>query len=171
MARKNNGFQPLLKKMQNENLPTLVIDNFKHYYDLLVAGQTGNLPETGVTPLEALPDMDEMATDERVTTGKKFMDRTVIVKLNGGLGTGMGMQKAKSLLHVKDGLTFLDIIVRQARALHANPRSRWHWLRPEPVDRQSVRPWLRPMHWPWPRCVTACCRSKRRCSQYPDCAS
>ena len=36
-----------------------------------------------------------------------------MLKLNGGLGTSMGMTKAKSLLEVKDGLTFLDIIARQ----------------------------------------------------------
>ncbi len=35
------------------------------------------------------------------------------LKLNGGLGTSMGMTRAKSLLEVKDGLTFLDVIVRQ----------------------------------------------------------
>ncbi|MBN2792093.1 MAG: UTP--glucose-1-phosphate uridylyltransferase [Desulfuromonadales bacterium] len=36
------------------------------------------------------------------------------VKLNGGLGTGMVLEKAKSLLPVKDGITFLDIIARQS---------------------------------------------------------
>ena len=32
----------------------------------------------------------------------------VVLKLNGGLGTGMGLEKAKSLLPVKQGLTFLE---------------------------------------------------------------
>ena len=36
-----------------------------------------------------------------------------MLKLNGGLGTGMGLEKAKSLLKVRDELTFLDIIARQ----------------------------------------------------------
>ncbi len=40
-----------------------------------------------------------------------------MLKLNGGLGTSMGLEAAKSLLPVKNGLTFLDIIARQA--LHA----------------------------------------------------
>ena len=35
------------------------------------------------------------------------------MKLNGGLGTGMGLDKAKSLLEVKDGETFLDITAKQ----------------------------------------------------------
>jgi UTP--glucose-1-phosphate uridylyltransferase len=37
----------------------------------------------------------------------------VVLKLNGGLGTSMGMTQAKSLVPVKNGLTFLDLIARQ----------------------------------------------------------
>jgi UTP--glucose-1-phosphate uridylyltransferase len=36
-----------------------------------------------------------------------------VIKLNGGLGTSMGMDRAKSLLCVRRGLSFLDIIARQ----------------------------------------------------------
>jgi len=121
MGGRNEGFEPLLRKMQNENLPQLVIDHFRHYYDQLVAGQTGNLPETEIEPLDTLPEMEELDTDKRVAAGEGVMNRTAVIKLNGGLGTSMGMQKAKSLLQVKDGLSFLDIIVRQALALDADP--------------------------------------------------
>jgi UTP--glucose-1-phosphate uridylyltransferase len=38
---------------------------------------------------------------------------TVVVKLNGGLGTSMGMERAKSLLCVRKGMSFLDVIARQ----------------------------------------------------------
>jgi UTP--glucose-1-phosphate uridylyltransferase len=41
----------------------------------------------------------------------------VVIKLNGGLGTSMGMTRAKSLLPVKDGLSFLDVIARQIERL------------------------------------------------------
>ena len=37
----------------------------------------------------------------------------MVIKLNGGLGTGMGLEKAKSLLPVKGDQTFLDFIARQ----------------------------------------------------------
>ncbi|MDZ4181666.1 MAG: UTP--glucose-1-phosphate uridylyltransferase, partial [Candidatus Cloacimonadaceae bacterium] len=43
-----------------------------------------------------------------------------MIKLNGGLGTSMGLSKAKSLLPVKGNMTFLDIIVRQILALRAS---------------------------------------------------
>ena len=36
-----------------------------------------------------------------------------MIKLNGGLGTSMGMERAKSLLCVRRGLSFLDVIARQ----------------------------------------------------------
>ena len=45
--------------------------------------------------------------------GKQALDRTVVLKLNGGLGTTMGLNGPKSMLIVKEGLSFLDIIVRQ----------------------------------------------------------
>jgi UTP--glucose-1-phosphate uridylyltransferase/phosphoglucomutase len=40
---------------------------------------------------------------------------TAVLKLNGGLGTSMGLEKAKSLLEVKDGKTFLDLIAEQVK--------------------------------------------------------
>jgi UTP--glucose-1-phosphate uridylyltransferase len=47
-------------------------------------------------------------------SGKKALSQAVLIKLNGGLGTSMGLEKAKSLLIVKNGLCFLDIIAKQA---------------------------------------------------------
>src|SRR5262249_49097047 len=45
--------------------------------------------------------------------GRAALPHTVVIKLNGGLGTTMGMTRAKSLLPVRHGLTFLDVIARQ----------------------------------------------------------
>ena len=42
-----------------------------------------------------------------------LLEQTAVLKLNGGLGTSMGLEKAKSLLPVKDGKTFLDLIAEQ----------------------------------------------------------
>lgn len=44
---------------------------------------------------------------------QKLLSQTAVLKLNGGLGTSMGLEKAKSLLPVKDGKTFLDLIAEQ----------------------------------------------------------
>lgn len=44
-----------------------------------------------------------------------LLSQTAVLKLNGGLGTSMGLEKAKSLLEVKDGKTFLDLIAEQIK--------------------------------------------------------
>ena len=45
----------------------------------------------------------------------KLLSEAVVVKLNGGPGTGMGLDKAKSLLPVKGDDTFLDFIAKQVK--------------------------------------------------------
>jgi UTP--glucose-1-phosphate uridylyltransferase len=72
------------------------------------------VPESTIAPLDS-PELDTAA--HTADDGRRALDRTVVVKLNGGLATSMGMDRAKSLLEVKDGLRFLDIIVRQVLGL------------------------------------------------------
>ena len=45
------------------------------------------------------------------------LDGFVVIKLNGGLATSMGLQEPKSLIEAKDGHSFLDIIIGQTIAL------------------------------------------------------
>ena len=73
------------------------------------------LPEADIEPVADLPRAEDLP--DPPDGGKDALGRTVMIKLNGGLGTSMGMTRAKSLLEVKDGLTFLDIIVRQTQQL------------------------------------------------------
>ncbi len=98
-------------KMRDEGVADVAIDTFAHYFELLRAGETGVLAESEIEPVAELPDADELPDDEE--GARAALDRTVVIKLNGGLGTSMGMTAPKSLLEVKDGLTFLDITVRQ----------------------------------------------------------
>ncbi len=44
---------------------------------------------------------------------KSILDKLVVLKLNGGLGTSMGCQWSKSIITVRDDLTFLDLTIRQ----------------------------------------------------------
>lgn len=44
---------------------------------------------------------------------KSILDKLVVLKLNGGLGTSMGCQGPKSIITVRDDLTFLDLTIRQ----------------------------------------------------------
>jgi UDP-glucose pyrophosphorylase len=42
-----------------------------------------------------------------------MLDKLVVVKLNGGLGTSMGCHGPKSVIQVRSDLTFLDLTVQQ----------------------------------------------------------
>ena len=88
----------------------VAIDTFAHYYRLLEHGETGMIPESTIDPvdMESLADL-EVSDDD----GAEAIRATAVIKLNGGLGTSMGMDRAKSLLCVRRGLSFLDIIARQ----------------------------------------------------------
>ena len=69
------------------------------------------IPETAITPAEGLPSLEDISTDH--TLDRSLLSQSVVIKLNGGLGTGMGLQSPKSLLAVRDGINFLDLMVRQ----------------------------------------------------------
>ena len=47
------------------------------------------------------------------STIKDLLNKLVVVKLNGGLGTSMGCQGPKSIIPVRSELTFLDLTVQQ----------------------------------------------------------
>jgi UTP--glucose-1-phosphate uridylyltransferase len=91
------------------------IEVFTHYYHQLEHGVTGIVAEADIEPLSDPQHLADIPYDE--SAAREALDATVVIKLNGGLGTSMGMGGPKTLLPVRDGLTFLDIIVRQV--LHA----------------------------------------------------
>merc|ERR1719298_150429 len=67
------------------------------------------IPESDLDAVAELPDYDKLEVEENPA----LLRETVILKLNGGLGTGMGLDKAKSLLTVTEGNSFLDLIAQQ----------------------------------------------------------
>ncbi len=106
-----NGLEASIEKMRREGVPEAAVATFGHYYEQLAAGESGMIPEDTIEPVRELPDADALPD------GDAPLDEAVVIKLNGGLGTSMGMSRAKSLLEVKDGLAFLDVIARQVLAL------------------------------------------------------
>jgi hypothetical protein len=130
-------FSAFEEKMQADGMSDAAIASFRYNYEQLVQGVTGLLPESEIQPVTTLPSLESL---KRARAGHRFAARlsdararaaaaasgdkaqallakTCILKLNGGLGTSMGLEKAKSLLPVKDGKTFLDLIAMQI--LHA----------------------------------------------------
>ncbi|XP_037940362.1 UTP--glucose-1-phosphate uridylyltransferase isoform X2 [Teleopsis dalmanni] len=49
---------------------------------------------------------------------RKMLDKLVVIKLNGGLGTSMGCHGPKSVIPVRSDLTFLDLTVQQIEHLN-----------------------------------------------------
>jgi UTP--glucose-1-phosphate uridylyltransferase len=104
-------FAPFAEKMRAEGLPEPAIRSFAHYYAELAAGSRGTLSEREIEPVASVEGAE--ALRPHVEAGRAALARAAVVKLNGGLGTTMGMRSAKSLLRVKGDLTFLDVIARQ----------------------------------------------------------
>jgi UTP--glucose-1-phosphate uridylyltransferase len=105
------NFAPFEERMRREGLPEIVIDNFRYYYGLLASGSVGAVAESQIEPVSSVMDIADTAA--YMAAGKEALGRAAVLKLNGGLGTSMGLDQAKSLLVARDGLTFLDIIARQ----------------------------------------------------------
>jgi UTP--glucose-1-phosphate uridylyltransferase len=85
--------------------------------------QAGLLPSEVLEPLADLPRLDELP-GASPGQARDVLDRLVIVKLNGGLGTSMGLSGPKSLLEVKPRANFLDVLARQVRALRERHNAR-----------------------------------------------
>lgn len=95
--------------MEAEGIATAAISAFESTFDSLVSGNTGIISESSISPSPDLVD----ATSITGAPDTDLLAKTVVLKLNGGLGTGMGLDKAKSLLKVKGEDTFLDLTAKQ----------------------------------------------------------
>ncbi|PMC75431.1 UTP--glucose-1-phosphate uridylyltransferase [Brachybacterium sp. UMB0905] len=117
-----DGLSTAQQKMADAGVPQTAIDVFSHYYGQLEEGVTGTIPEDTIEPYLDPPKLEDVKID--VAQAKKVFDQLAIINLNGGLGTSMGLDKAKSLLPVRDGKSFLDIIVEQVLAARRGTNSR-----------------------------------------------
>src|SRR3954449_7701628 len=104
------GLNRARDKMVAAGVDAVAIETFAHYYRLLEHGETGMIPESSIDPVDIESLASAEVSDEDAAAAIRS---TAVIKLNGGLGTSMGMDRAKSLLCVRRGLSFLDLIARQ----------------------------------------------------------
>jgi UDP-N-acetylglucosamine pyrophosphorylase len=97
------------EKMKKDGCNDAAVAAFKYTFGVLCSGKSTMIPESSLDKVDALPELDKL----EVTENPELLKCTLVLKLNGGLGTGMGLDKAKSLLTVNDGNTFLDLIAKQ----------------------------------------------------------
>src|SRR4051812_2328356 len=116
-----DGLNACLEKMRREEIADAAIETFRHYFQQLEAGETGLMPEDSIEPVDEVPGYDDLPEQ---ADADDLLDQAVVLKLNGGLGTSMGMSGPKSLLEVKDGRTFLDVIAEQVLELRRRSGAR-----------------------------------------------
>mgnify|MGYP001012478729 FL=1 len=109
-----NGLTAARHKMRDAGIAEQAIDVFSHYYRALDNGATCLIPEDSIEPLTRIDSIEDVEIDE--AGAREALSRTVLIKLNGGLGTSMGMDRTKSLLPVREGKSFLDLLVDQVMA-------------------------------------------------------
>ena len=109
-----NNDGKIIEKMKKENLSDVLIEDFLKKVDKVRKGETGKVVWNTIGDLD--PETDEISLETlRKTRQPKSenLKKLVVIKLNGGLGTSMGLSKAKSLIKIKENKSFLEIIASQ----------------------------------------------------------
>ena len=83
----------------------------------------GELPGSELEPLEEISRLVDLPEPD-AEVSRYVLDRTAVLKLNGGLGTSMGLTGPKSLLEIKPGKTFLDVIAMQVLSVRETYKAR-----------------------------------------------
>ncbi len=107
----DQGLNQAVARMRDAGVSEAAVAVFTHLYRQLEAGDSGLIPEDSISPLLDPPKLDSVEVSD--AAAQEALSKTVIIKLNGGLGTSMGLDAAKTLLPVREGKNFLDIIVAQ----------------------------------------------------------
>jgi len=92
------------------------VEALRRRLEQLAEPDSAVVPGDTLEPVTDLPTLDtlEEPTDEQA---RDALDRLAVIKLNGGLGTSMGLAGPKSMLEIKPGTSFLDAVARQTLAL------------------------------------------------------
>lgn len=114
------GLAAAEEKMRRADISEAARAAFSDMYTQLLGAGAGQLPSDELEPVRDLPSLDEL----EATASDDLLDRVVVIKLNGGLGTSMGLSAPKSLIEVRPGHTFLDIAARQVLSLRARHDAR-----------------------------------------------
>jgi UTP--glucose-1-phosphate uridylyltransferase len=107
------GLKAAAEKMRAAGAHEEAIRAFESAYTRLTRGGEALLPTAELEPADDVPGLEDLGDAD--TT--QALEHVVVIKLNGGLATSMGLQEPKSLVQAREGRSFLDIIVAQTLAL------------------------------------------------------
>ncbi|MHB8765807.1 MAG: UTP--glucose-1-phosphate uridylyltransferase [Deferrisomatales bacterium] len=111
------------ERLPRAGLPGEARAAFARMYGAYRSGDSGKVDWAGVSapaPGDLVP-FEQAAGPGAVEAGRRRLGELAWIVLNGGLGTSMEMDRAKSLVPVRGKLTFLDLVVRHVLGL----RARW----------------------------------------------
>ena len=98
-------------KMTDSGCSKVAFKAFSNSFNKISQGESGEISEDDLLPVDQVPKLSDL--EHYAEEGEKVAKQIVVINLNGGLGTSMGLDKAKSLLPVKNNLSFLEIIAHQ----------------------------------------------------------
>jgi len=113
VAMSAEGLRAAEDKMRAAGQPEQAVAAFRRAYERLASGESAIVRSQDLEPAQDVPALTGLP---EVDPGEALKD-VVAIRLNGGLATTMGLRHPKSLVHARDGKTFLDIIVGQTLAL------------------------------------------------------
>lgn len=119
VQQKKDGLSAAVTLMRKDGMSDIACASFTHLYKEWRKGDTGVIRERSIRPLSqsAVPALSKIYEEQDRQIGLRALNKTAFLKLNGGLGTSMGLSRAKSLLPVRlhkgRKLRFLDIILGQ----------------------------------------------------------
>ncbi len=120
----NSAIETCRQKLLKAGAAQIVIENFTRLHGLVSSGETGIIPDASIEPLTDIPRYEDINSNAEMHKGAPYSE-LVVCKLNGGLGTSMGLTQAKSLLHVSFDkkldrkLSFNEVNARQVALLDA----------------------------------------------------
>ncbi|MGA0845855.1 MAG: UTP--glucose-1-phosphate uridylyltransferase, partial [Luteolibacter sp.] len=110
-----NCFEEFESKMRSAGMGIAAIRAFSRAYQSLLNDEPSEISEQEIEPVESL--VRPRLSGSHTACESRRIAQTVVIKLNGGLGTSMGLTGPKSLLEVRKGMNFLDLMVRQVQQL------------------------------------------------------
>lgn len=116
-AKVTNGLKACIERMTNDGCSKVAIDQFERMYKVWQSDEAGWMREADIEPLVDIATVADIHGNMPTHIARQALAKTAILKLNGGLGTSMGLDGPKSLLpvrrHKARQMRFLDIILGQ----------------------------------------------------------
>ena len=99
--------QAIREMMKNSGCTDAQVERFCSRVESVLSGRQTSISESEIVPVHELTALEDVEPDA------SLLRQVAVVKLNGGLGTSMGLTGPKGLLEVKDGHDFYSILHHQ----------------------------------------------------------